>query len=61
MTNLVRESKLGYFRRYSGVVVEEGYDASVEGPLLGVARPSKVLSVGLVFLTDTTAGTCTNK
>ena len=54
---LMSKSELRDLRRHSGVIVEEGYDARVEGALLCVTPTSQVLCIGLVLLTDTS--TCT--
>ena len=60
MPDLVRERELRDLGRDPGVVVDEGDDAGVEGPLGRVVDAVDVLGVTLVRLTDA-AGSALSK
>ena len=55
VANLVSQGQLGDLGGDSGVVVDKSYYARVEAPLCGVMYPVDILSVGFVFLTDSSA------
>ena len=56
MPDLVSESELRHFWRNSGVVVDEGDDAGVQGSFGSVVHAVDVLRVSFVRLTDAAGG-----
>jgi len=56
VTDLVSQGQLGDLGRDPSVVVDKSYYAGVEAPLSRVMYSVDILSVGFVFLTDTSAG-----
>lgn len=50
------ESKLRHFRRHSAIIIHEGNNAGVQGPLCGLVHATDRLGVSLVLLANASGG-----
>lgn len=54
MAYLVRQRQLRYLGRHSAVVIDESYDAGVQGSLSGLIKAGHRFGISLKLLADTT-------